>query len=53
MEDPRADACTPSNAAYNTGVVSFTTYIYIEDLTSKQYIFCESEASGNKYNRAF
>jgi len=48
-----ADACTPANAVYNTGIVSMSAYIYITDLTSKQYIYCELEPEGTNYNRAF
>lgn len=48
-----ADACTPSNAVYNTGIVSITMYVYIEDLSSKQYLYCELLPEVLNFNRAF
>jgi hypothetical protein len=53
METDGADACTPADASYNTGIVSFSAYIYIEDLVSKQYLYCELEPNGTSYNRQF
>mmetsp|Transcript_29101 Transcript_29101/g.33286 ORF Transcript_29101/g.33286 Transcript_29101/m.33286 type:complete len:157 (-) Transcript_29101:437-907(-) len=53
MENEDGNACTGSHAVYNTGVVSFTTDVYIANITKKQYIYCEGDVHGNRYYRAF
>ena len=47
------DACADANAVYNTGIVSISMFVYIEDLDNMQYLYCESLPEGNNYNRAF
>jgi len=30
----------------NTGIISFTAYIYITDFTQKQYVYCKDQYTG-------
>lgn len=39
IEDDGTDMCTPSDASYNIGLVSTSIYVFIQDLTSKQYLY--------------
>lgn len=48
-----SDACTPSDASYNTGIISVSLYVYIKDLVTKQYLFCRSYQDGTDFDRGF
>ena len=46
--------CTVNtDASFNTGSISFSMYIYITDLTTKQYLYCKYRKAGNNMNPGF
>lgn len=44
---------TTADASYNTGTISFTMYVYITDLTSRQYLYCKMLRVGGAMRRGF
>lgn len=46
--------CTgATDASYNTGIISFTMWIYVTDTTSKQYLYCKNKITGNNVGRGW
>lgn len=53
-EEDKHSMCTQSSdPSYNTGTISFAMYIYITDLSLKQYLYCKTLFNGNNPRRGF